>query len=149
MFNYASKLAARSALVAGGQLLPLLHVLSRFAAAHKPFILVPGVNHGQTSNGISRYERGDLHATVPYDKAVADLGMAVASFMTAQEAQEDAVKGDATAKLLHLVQQASDMIAPYLKATGGCRAAFAGTFTRPVPMLLLMPRLIVLIEHLL
>eukprot|EP00882_Tetradesmus_deserticola_P009822 GHRQ01010379.1.p1 GENE.GHRQ01010379.1~~GHRQ01010379.1.p1 ORF type:complete len:506 (+),score=131.29 GHRQ01010379.1:324-1841(+) len=92
-------------------------VSHRFAAAQQPFILVPGANHGQTSNGMPRFDRGDIPAHIEYAAATDAFARAIAAFVTAHEGPKSA-KQAATDQLLLMVRQTAELVAPYFMASG-------------------------------
>ncbi|WIA40550.1 hypothetical protein OEZ86_013893 [Tetradesmus obliquus] len=90
----------------------------RFAAAQQPFILVPGANHGHTSNGIPNYDRGDIPAHTEYATATEAFARAMAAFVTAHEGPGKSAKQAATDQLLLMVRQTAELVAPYFMASG-------------------------------
>jgi hypothetical protein len=90
----------------------------RFAAAQQPFILVPGANHGHTSNGIPNLDRGDIPAFTEYAVATEAFARAMAAFVTAHEGPSKSAKQAATDQLLLMVRQTAELVAPYFMASG-------------------------------
>lgn len=89
-----------------------------YAAAHQPFILVPGANHAQTSNGVPNYARGDIPATAEYGATTEQLGKAVASFLTSHQAAQKSERQAAADELLVMVRRTAEMLGPYFMASG-------------------------------
>lgn len=90
-----------------------------YAAAHQPFILVPGVNHAQTSNGVQNYARGDIPATTEYATATEHLSKAIASFVTSHQAAAKPERQAAADDLLGMVRRTAETLGPYFMASGG------------------------------
>ena len=53
-----------------------------YAAAFKPVILLPGINHGHMSNGEARTKMGDLNADVPLQQASDDIAENIVRFLS-------------------------------------------------------------------
>lgn len=90
-----------------------------YAASHQPFILVPGANHAQTSNGVPNYARGDIPPTAEYAATTEQLGKAVASFVTSHQAAAKSERQAAADELLVMVRRTAEMLGPYFMASGG------------------------------
>ncbi|KAF6258194.1 hypothetical protein COO60DRAFT_1693439 [Scenedesmus sp. NREL 46B-D3] len=90
----------------------------RFAAAQQPFILVPGANHGNTSNGVANYDRGDIPAHTEHAAATDAFARAMAAFVAAHEGPTKGAKQAATDQLLLMVRQTAELVAPYFMASG-------------------------------
>lgn len=89
-----------------------------YAASHQPFILVPGANHAQTSNGVPNYARGDIAPTVEYAVATEQLSHAIASFVTSHQAVQKHDRQAAADELLVMVRRTAEMLGPYFMASG-------------------------------
>lgn len=96
----------------------LLLLSCSYAAAHQPFILVPGANHAQTSNGVPNYARGDIPATAEFAATTEHLGKAVASFVTSHQAAQKSDRQAAADELLVMVRKTAEMLGPYFMASG-------------------------------
>lgn len=92
--------------------------LHSYAASHQPFILVPGANHAQTSNGVPNYARGDIPPTVEYATATEQLSHAIASFVTSHQAVQKNDRQAAADELLVMVRRTAEMLGPYFMASG-------------------------------
>jgi hypothetical protein len=103
----------------GTSCLCVICVTCSYAAAHQPFILVPGVNHAQTSNGVPNYARGDIQPTTEYATATEHLSKAVASFVTSHQAATKPERQAAADELLVMVRRTAETLAPYFMASGG------------------------------
>lgn len=57
--------------------------MHRYAAAFKPVILLPGVNHGHMSNGHVRSQAGDLTADVSKEEADDAIAGTIITFLAA------------------------------------------------------------------
>lgn len=90
-----------------------------YAAAHQPFILIPGANHAQTSNGVANYARGDIPATTEYASTTEQLGKAVGAFMSSHQAARKSEREAAADELLVMVRRTAEMLGPYFMASGG------------------------------
>lgn len=90
-----------------------------YAAAHQPFVLIPGANHAQTSNGVINTSRGDIEATLDYAAATEQLAAAVAAFVTSHQAVQKGDRQAAGDGLLVMVRRTAEMVAPYFMASGG------------------------------
>jgi hypothetical protein len=91
-----------------------------FAAAHCPFVLVPNANHGQSSNGIPNYARGDIKAQLSDEEARASFAAAIGEFATAHEGGSPAARAAATSALLQRCRATAELMAPYFLASGAC-----------------------------
>lgn len=101
---------------------PVSFSLHSYAASHQPFILVPGANHAQTSNGVPNYARGDIAPTVEYAVATEQLSHAIASFVTSHQAVQKHDRQAAADELLVMVRRTAEMLGPYFMASGMCTA---------------------------
>ncbi|GLC54789.1 hypothetical protein PLESTB_000906100 [Pleodorina starrii] len=109
---------------------------SAFTAAAKPVVVVPGVNHGNTSSGDARVQRGDITAGVAHHSAcMSSLGGLLASFVTTHLAAPGQTRSQARRALLDAVRQSAQLTAPYCiaRGLGDPAAAFAAAATLPAP----------------
>ncbi|PNH11302.1 hypothetical protein TSOC_001910, partial [Tetrabaena socialis] len=91
----------------------------RYVAVNKPVIWIPGLNHGNTSNGVVNTPRGDVAAGVTEHSACMKvLGAHVASFLTAHLAPSEQGRAEAEDALLAAVQASTRHTAPYCAALG-------------------------------
>jgi hypothetical protein len=63
--------------------------LCRYAAAQKPVILLPGVNHANLSNGHMRSDANDLSAEVSLESANLQVASAIADFLLVHRATDE------------------------------------------------------------
>ncbi|GLI58893.1 hypothetical protein VaNZ11_000660, partial [Volvox africanus] len=90
-----------------------------FTAIYKPVVVVPGLNHGNTSNGQARTQRGDITAGVAeYGKCIELLGGLIGAFATAHLTTSAAARSQASHVLLDAVRQSMHLTAPYCVALG-------------------------------
>ncbi|GLC43771.1 hypothetical protein PLESTM_001517900 [Pleodorina starrii] len=107
-----------------------------FAAAAKPVVVVPGVNHGNTSSGEARVQRGDITAGVAHHSTcMSSLGGLITSFVTTHLAAPGQTRSQARRALLDAVRQSAQLTAPYCiaRGLGDPAAAFAAAATLPAP----------------
>lgn len=103
----------------------------RFAAAHQPFVLIPGANHADTSNGVFNNSRGDIPSQADLTIAQTQMGTALGAFMTAHESVDAGARTAAVDELLLRVRQTAELVGPYFMASGAPRPS-AGRLTHMV-----------------
>ncbi|KAK9918414.1 hypothetical protein WJX75_003983 [Coccomyxa subellipsoidea] len=89
-----------------------------YAAAQKPVILLPGVNHANLSNGHMRSDANDLSAEVSLESANLQVASAIADFLLVHRATDEQ---EVDAALQRLVQQCintAEWLAPFTRALG-------------------------------
>eukprot|EP00879_Flechtneria_rotunda_P016930 GHRR01017724.1.p1 GENE.GHRR01017724.1~~GHRR01017724.1.p1 ORF type:complete len:443 (+),score=162.76 GHRR01017724.1:567-1895(+) len=90
-----------------------------FAAAHQPFVLVPGANHAQTSNAPQpNFARGDIVAQADQAAAVDAFGKAIGTLLTCHEGADRSTRQAATDQLLVMVRETAESVGPYFMASG-------------------------------
>ncbi|GIL70335.1 hypothetical protein Vretimale_3442 [Volvox reticuliferus] len=90
-----------------------------FAAVNKPVVVVSELNHGHTSNGQARTQRGDITAGVAeYGKCIEQVGGLIGAFATAHLTTSAAARSQASRTLLNEVRQSMCLTAPYCIALG-------------------------------
>jgi hypothetical protein len=109
----------RALIESPGLLHPLLLVLyCSFAAAYKPYILITGANHAQTTQSPVNEARGDLPAALSDAEALSGFSRVIGAFLTAHEGVNEGVKREAVAELVGMCGATAEMIGAYYMANG-------------------------------
>ncbi|KAK9814071.1 hypothetical protein WJX72_000287 [[Myrmecia] bisecta] len=90
----------------------------RHVVAYKPVTIVPGMNHGQFSNGEVRTQRGDIISDLPQEQVVQQCADIVVDFLAAHCAVEEAARRQAVDSLQGHVFDCAQAVTPYLQALG-------------------------------
>ncbi|KAG2451540.1 hypothetical protein HYH02_004138 [Chlamydomonas schloesseri] len=91
----------------------------RYVARNAPLLVLPGINHGNTSNGIARTVRGDITADVaPYEECIQVLGRHIGAFITAHMSRSTDARTEAETFLVEALRKSFVLTAPYCKALG-------------------------------
>jgi hypothetical protein len=97
-----------------------------FAAAFKPYILIPGANHGQTTQDPINVARGDMPATAADADALLQYGRTIGAFLVAHEGGSEDIRQSAATELLQMCRATAEMIGPYFMANGEGKASHDG-----------------------
>ncbi|KAK9792040.1 hypothetical protein WJX73_001274 [Symbiochloris irregularis] len=91
---------------------------TRYTAAFKPVILLPGINHGHMSNGETRTQSGDLEADISREAAAESIADTIVAFLKLHG--PDSIEGKA--KALDSLQQqcirTAEHLSPFTEALG-------------------------------
>ncbi|KAG2500902.1 hypothetical protein HYH03_001661 [Edaphochlamys debaryana] len=90
-----------------------------WVARNRPVLILPGLNHGNTSSGEARVVRGDITEGVgPHVTAMKNLGGPLAAFLTTHMAPAKDARERASLVLEAAIRHTASLTAPYCRAVG-------------------------------